>query len=338
MKRNISEATLVSTYRTSSQRRIADGRYIAPALFICSLIFWGAGALLGADSSVAYVPTWATGWLADGNLYLLRFVSLLFSLLASVLMASYVVLERRVAWQSCMMMLVASMAFNVQSDASAFFSMLLPVAVIGLLFRCDTLSEVVHTLYTLFLVATAFALFFPQMFMMLPLLLLYPAFSGKLSAKAFFAALLGIATPLWIAAALIYLFPSLSPLLDSPCEALAALWQVPRVALSPAKLLLFVAEFVVVLPAMIHFFVTASIGRTHLRRRMIFCIVFDVVLWLAGWLRPELLMFFFVWRLPIYSLLSAYFFSVLPPKMSNVYIISSLLLWLAAYIVGIWIG
>ena len=284
------------------------------------------------------MPTWATGWLADGSPYLLRFASLLFSLLASVLMASYAVLERRVAWQSCMMMLVASMAFNVQSDASAFFSMVLPVVVIGLLFRCDTLNDVVHTLYTLFLVATALALIFPQLLIMLPLLLLYPAFSGKLSAKAFLAALLGFATPLWIVVALVYLFPSLSPLIDSPREAVAALWQIPRVALSPAKMVLFVAEFVVALPAMIHFFVTASIGRTHLRRRMIFCIVLDVVLWLAGWLRPELLVFFFVWRLPIYSLLSAYFFSVLPPKMSNVYFISSLLLWLVADIVGIWIG
>ena len=178
---------MVSTYRTSSQRRIADGRYTAPALFICSLIFWGAGALFGADSSVAYMPTWATGWLADGNPYLLRFASLLFSLLASVLMASYAVLERRVAWQSCMMMLVASMAFNVQSDASAFFSMVLPVVVIGLLFRCDTLNDVVHTLYTLFLVATALALIFPQLLIMLPLLLLYPASGGKLSTRAFFA-------------------------------------------------------------------------------------------------------------------------------------------------------
>ena len=329
---------MVSTYRTSSQRRIADGRYTAPALFICSLIFWGAGALFDVGLSVAYVPTWATGWLADGSPYLLRFASLLFSLLASVLMASYAVLERRVAWQSCMMMLVASMAFNVQSDASAFFSMVLPVVVIGLLFRCDTLNDVVHTLYTLFLVATALALIFPQLLIMLPLLLLYPAFSGKLSAKAFLAALLGFATPLWIVVALVYLFPSLSPLIDSPREAVAALWQIPRVALSPAKMVLFVAEFVVALPAMIHFFVTASIGRTHLRRRMIFCIVLDVVLWLAGWLRPELLVFFFVWRLPIYSLLSAYFFSVLPPKMSNVYFISSLLLWLVADIVGIWIG
>ena len=284
------------------------------------------------------MPTWATGWLADGNPYLLRFASLLFSLLASVLMASYAVLERRVAWQSCMMMLVASMAFNVQSDASAFFSMVLPVVVIGLLFRCDTLNDVVHTLYTLFLVATALALIFPQLLIMLPLLLLYPAFSGKLSAKALLAALLGFATPLWIVAALVYLFPSLSPLLDSPREAVASLWQIPHVALSPAKMVLLVAEFVVALPAMIHFFVTASIGRTHLRRRMIFCIVLNVVLWLAGWLRPELLVFFFVWRLPIYSLLSAYFFSVIPPKMSNVYFISSLLLWLVADIVGIWIG
>ena len=284
------------------------------------------------------MPTWATGWLADGSPYLLRFASLLFSLLASVLMASYAVLERRVAWQSCMMMLVASMAFNVQSDASAFFSMVLPVVVIGLLFRCDTLNNVVHTLYTLFLVATALALIFPQLLIMLPLLLLYPAFSGKLSAKAFLAALLGFATPLWIVVALVYLLPSLSPLIDSPLEAVAALWQIPRVALSPAKMVLLVVEFVVALPAMMHFFVTVSIGRTHLRRRMIFCIVLNVVLWLAGWLRPELLVFFFVWRLPIYSLLSAYFFSVLPPKMSNVYFISSLLLWLVADIVGIWIG
>ena len=103
-------------------------------------------------------------------------------------------------------------------------------------------------------------------------------------------------------------------------------------------LLLLVAEFAVAFPAMIHFFVTGSIGRTHLRRRMIFCIVSNVVLWIAGWLCPELLKLFFVWRLPAYSLLSAYIFSALPIKLSNVYIILSLLLWAASIVVGIWIG
>ena len=329
---------MVSTYKTSTKKRIADGRYTAAALFICSLIFWGAGALFGTESSVAYVPTWAAGFLAGGNIYLLRFASLLFSLLAAMLMASYVILERRVSWQSCMLLFVAAMAFNVQADASAFFSMLLPVVVVGLLFRCDTSGDVVRTLFTLFSGTTAMALLFPQMLILLPLLLLYPAFSGKLSTRAFFAALLGIATPVWVVVALIYLFPSLAPLMDSPREALAALWLMPRVSLSPSMMLMLVAEFVVALPAMIHFFATASIGRAHLRRRMIFCIVLDVVLWLAGWLRPELLVLFFVWRLPIFSLLSAYFFSVLPSKISNVYIISSLFLWVASVVIEIWIG
>ena len=99
---------MVSTYRTSSQRRIADGRYTAAVLFICSLIFWGAGALFGADSSAVYVPAWASQWLSDGNSLLLRFAALLFALLAALLMASYVILERRVAWQSSMLAFVAA--------------------------------------------------------------------------------------------------------------------------------------------------------------------------------------------------------------------------------------
>ena len=328
---------MVSTYRTSSQRRIADGRYTAAVLFICSLIFWGAGALFGADSSAVYVPAWASQWLSDGNSLLLRFAAMLFALLAALLMASYVILERRVSWQSCMLAFVAAVVYNALPDASAFFSMLLPVALIGLLFRCDVSGDIVRNLYALFAVAASLALLFPQLLILLPLMLLYPASSGKLSTRAFLATLLGVATPLWVAAALIYLFPSLAPLLDSPKEAIAALWQMPSVALSPSMLLMLVAEFVVALPAMIHFFVTGSIGRTHLRRRMIFCIVLDVVLWLAGWLRPELLVLFFVWRLPVFSLLAAYFFSALPPKISNVYIISSLLLWVASTIVGVWI-
>jgi hypothetical protein len=100
-----------------------------------------------------------------------------------------------------------------------------------------------------------------------------------------------------------------------------------------------VVEFMVAIPAMVHFFVTASIGRTHLRRRMMFCIVTDVVLWLAGWLFPELLVLFFIWRLPVFSLLSAYLFSMLPPKTSNIYIVSSLLLWTTSMVIDfIWIG
>ncbi len=253
-------------------------------------------------------------------------------------MGSYVILERRVPWQPCMMMFVAAIVFNVYPDASAFFTILFPVIIMGLLFRCDTSTDITRKLYTLFAVTTAFALLFPQFFIFLPILFLYPALSGKLSARSFFAALLGIATPLWTAGALIYLFPSFSLLLDSLKEFFIASWQMPHVTLSPAMLLTLIAEIAVALPAMIHFFVTASIGRTHLRRRMIFCIILNVFLWLTGWLQPELLALFLVWRLPIYSLLSAYFFSTLSPKISNIYIISSLFLWSASIIIKTWIG
>lgn len=338
MKRNISVATLASTYRTSAQKRIADGRYTAAALFICSLIFWGAGALFDTTVEAKYLPTWVLQLFADCNVYLSRFVSLLFSLLTAFLMASYVILERRVSWQLSMLMFVTAAAFNVLPDASAFFTMLLPVVVMGLLFRCDASGNIVHELYALFAITASFALFFPQITILLPLLLLYPAMGGKLSPKAFFASLLGVATPLWVAVALIYLFPSLYSFADYLKVFFATLWQQPRVVLSPAMLLMFVAEFVVALPAMVHFFVTASIGRTYLRRRMIFCIVSNVVLWLAGWLLPEFLVLFFIWRLPVYSLLSAYVFSALPPKVSNVYIILSLLLWTISMVIGIWIG
>lgn len=278
------------------------------------------------------------GWLSDANVYLLRLASLFSVLPAAFLMSSYVILERRVAWQSPMMMFVAAVLFSVQHDASAFFSMLLLVIIIGLLFRSDASADVVGGLYMLFAVTTAFTLFFPQLIILLPLLLLYTALGGKLSTKPFFASLLGVATPLWVMAALIYLFPSLSPFVDSFYASFAALWQVPSVALSPAVILMLVAEVVVALPAMVHFFVTASIGRTHLRRRMIFCIVANVALWLAGWLSPRFLALFLVWRLPIYSLLSAYLFSALPAKMSNIYIILSLLLWTVSMVIGIWIG
>ena len=276
--------------------------------------------------------------MTDSNVYILRIAALLFSLPAAFLMNSYVILERRVAWQPCMMMLAAAVAFNVQSDISAFLSMLLPVILMGLLFRLDDTGNIVLKFYTLFAVAATFVFFFPQLLIFLPLLLLYPALSGKLSARSFFAALLGVITPLWIATALVYLFPSLALILESPMALSATLWQTSHIVLSPAMLMMLIAEFVVAFPAMIHFFVTASIGRTHLRRRMIFCIVSDIVLWLAGWLCPELLLLFFVWRLPIYSLLSAYIFSVLPPKTSNIYIILSLLLWLASMVVEAWIG
>ena len=152
---------MVSTYRTSSQKRIADGRYTAVVLFICSLIFWGAGALFGTDFEAKYVPTWASQWLSGSNDYLLRFVSLLSSLLAAFLTASYVILERRVSWQLSMLMLVSSVVVNVQPDASAFISMLLPVIVTGLLFRCDSSTDIRHELFALFAIFLQFSFFYP---------------------------------------------------------------------------------------------------------------------------------------------------------------------------------
>ena len=150
--------------------------------------------------------------------------------------------------------------------------------------------------------------------------------------------MLGVATPVWLVAALVYLFPQLQPMLDSSREQLVTLLQVPRVAVTPSMLLRQGAELAVTIPAIIHFCFTATVGRIYLRRRMIFGMALYAVLWLAGWLQPQLYSLYFIWRLPVMAMLAAYIFPALSPKTSNIYMLSTIILWAATAIVELWIG
>ena len=307
-------------------------------LLICSLIFWGAGALLGVGLPGSRASEWMGDRLMAIDTLLLRGASLLLFVVAASLAGSFMVPERRMTWQSMMMMWYAATTFGIQLDVPAALTLLLFVVVIGLLYRCDEVVDARHLLYSIFAIVTTIALFFPQFIILLPLLLLYPATSSKLTIKSFFATLLGVVTPVWLVAALVYLFPQLQPLLDRSKEQFATLLQAPRVVVTPSMLLRQGVELAVTVPAIIHFCFTATVGRIYLRRRMIFGMALYAVLWLAGWLQPQLYSLYFIWRLPVMAMLAAYIFPALPPKTSNIYMLSTIILWAATAIVELWIG
>ena len=327
------------TYNIQRQRRIVDGRYTAVTLLICSLLLWGAGALFyTASSGGSYSPEWAQGWLSAPDELLMGIIALLFYALSAFLLASYRVLEHRASWQPFGMLFLVAANFSIQADVMAALTQLIMVIALGLSLRIDLAKDERGILFGQFAFVTSFSVLFPQFLLLLPLLLIYPAQYGKLSMKSFFSALLGVAAPVWVGAALLYLFPELLPLLDTMKHWLMDVLQTPSVVVTPSMLLRLCAEPAVALPAIVHFLFTATIGRTHLRRRMAFFVTVYVALWLAGWLRPELFTIYFVWRLPIISLLAAYIYPALPAKTSNIYIIATMLLWVASAMVELWIG
>ena len=327
------------TYNIQRQRRIVDGRYTAVTLLICSLLLWGAGALFyTASSGGSYSPEWAQGWLSAPDELLMGIIALLFYALSAFLLASYRVLEHRASWQPFMMLYLVAANFSIQADVMAALTQLLMVVALGLSLRIDHAADERGAIFSQFAFVTASSVLFPQFLLLLPLLFIYPAQCGRLSLKSFFAALLGIAMPVWIGAALLYIFPALHPMLDTLKLWLNDLLQTPSVVVTPSMLLRLCAEPLVTLPAIVHFLFTATVGRTHLRRRVAFFITVYVVLWLAGWLRPELFTLYFVWRLPIISLLAAYIFPALPAKTSNIYFIAAVLVWAASATLELWIA
>ena len=257
---------------------------------------------------------------------------------AAFLMSSYMILDRRISWQPSIMLWFTAVCFNMQPDVMSAFTMLAFTLAIGLVFRCDTVPDARRQLFSLFAAATTFAVFFPQFVIVLPMLLIYPAMSGKLGGQSFMAALLGVATPVWLFGGLIYLFPGLLTLLEGHKEHIEGLLHISKVELTLPVLTMLAAELVIMVPAIARFALSASSEKVRLRRRMLFCIMLDIVLWAAGWWRAELFSLFFIWRLPLLSLLAAYIFPVLPQKTSNIYLLSTLLLWLSAAIIELWIG
>ena len=204
---------------------------------------------------------WMGGLLASLDTLLLRGASLLLFVVAASLAGSFMVPERRMTWQSTLMLWIATTTFGIQADVPAAFTLLLFVVVVGLLYYSDAVADARRMLYGIFALVTTIALFFPQFITLLPLLLLYPATSSKLTIKSFFATLLGVVTPVWLVAALVYLFPQLQPLLDSSKEQFATLLQAPRVVVTPSMLLRQGVELAVTVPAIIHFCFTVVAGR-----------------------------------------------------------------------------
>ncbi|MBR5276978.1 MAG: hypothetical protein IKU35_07575 [Bacteroidaceae bacterium] len=324
-------------YNSYNQRSIANGKHTITALFICSLLLWGAGALFNVGVARFDMPWWAEEWNLTGTL-LMRPIAFLLYAATAFLMSSYVILERRISWQPGMMMWITATCFAIQGNIPSAITLLLFTAITGMVLGFDNVADTRKYLYTLLAATTTVALFFPQFTLLIPMAFIYPAIGGRLSGKGFLAALLGVATPLWILFGLTYLFPQLLTLFASFKASVVGLLQVSKVVLTPSMLIMICAELIIAVPAILHFFFTASIGRTHLRRRMLYCIVLDMVLWIAGWWQPQLFNLFFIWRLPLVSLLAAYIFPILPKKTSNIYMVSALLLWLASAIAGIWIG
>lgn len=306
-------------------------------LFICSLLLWGAGALFDIGTVHSESPQWAEAWLIAGEM-LLRPAALVIYGVAAFLMSSYLIVERRVAWQPCIMLWFTAVCFNIQPDILSAFTMFAFTASIGLAFRCDEMTDARKQLFGLYVAATTFTILFPQFVIILPALIIYPAMSGKLNSQSFLAALLGVATPAWLIGGCIYLFPELLALLEAHKEHIAGLLQTSAVELTLPMLVRIAAELVIMVPAIAHFAMTTTIGRVHLRRRMLFCIILDVLLWVAGWWCPGMFNLFFIWRLPLLSLLAAYIFPVLPQKTSNIYMLSVLFLWLSTAVIGLWIG
>ena len=309
------------------------------ALLICSLLLWGAGALFYTTSSDGlYSPEWTQGWLSAVDSLLMCVVAFLLYALTAILLSHYLLFERRASWQPFMMLYLVAANFSIQADVMAAFTLLLMVVALGLSLRIDHTNDGRGAIFSQFAFVATSSVLFPQFLLLLPMLLIYPAQCGRLSFKSFFAALLGVALPVWVGAALLYLFPSLHSMLDTLKLWLDSLLQTPNVVVTPSMLLRLCAEPLITLPAIVHFMFTATVGRTHLRRRVAFFISVYVVLWLAGWLQPELFTLYFVWRLPIISLLAAYIFPALPAKTSNVYLIATMLLWAASATVELWIG
>lgn len=338
MRKNISVATLASTYNISHKRAIADGRYTAATLLICSLIFWGAGAFFGIGVASVHASEWVDSQIDTVNTMLLRVAALVLYLFSAMLSGSYMVPEHRATWQPVVMLWVISTTFGIQCDAVAAFTLLLFVVAVWLLYRIDEVADVRHQLYTVFAIVATYTLLFPQFLLLLPFLFIYPTMCSKLNIRTFSAALLGMVTPLWVVGALLYLFPQLQPLFDGFKEHLSSFLQAPRVVVTPSMIVRLCAETAITIPAMVHFAVTATVGRIYLRRRMIFGMLLYVVLWLAGWLQPQLYTLLFIWRLPMIAMLAAYIFPALPVKTSNIYMLSTLLLWAVSAIIELWIG
>ena len=320
------------TYRNSLQGRFVATGYPAAGMAFVSIILWAAAALFAIDG---YNPL--PGILPLG-FWSSRLLSLVLYVLAALLLGQLYVLERRAQWLPSLFMWFTAVFMFVQPCYTVALSVLLLLLSVAQLLSCVADKGQERAVFGAFAMLSFSSLLCVQSVLLLPMFFAYMFISRVTGWRNFMAALLGVATPWWLLLGTVYMFPSLSVMLQPLSSSGEALVSFTGFSCPPVFYAWVAVEFVVWAVATYIFASSFYPAKTLLRRRFLFFILLNVYLMLLTFAVPHNFLLFLVWRMPGLAIMASYIFAMKVTKLSNIFFISLNAVWLLIAFVCLWIG
>ncbi len=316
------------TYSRSLQGRFASWKYTPLLLVLLAALLWGAALfLMPAPSHVL--------WISIGG-FLPVVLPVLCYIAVALLLARLHLSERRVYWMAPLYLLLTAITVTCHYNATVAASTLLFMLLMSSLLSCQPGENARGALFSAFALLCLFSFLQPQFLFLLPLFVVYMLVVNLTGAREWLSALLGLLMPFWFLFGLQYVWPSLAGYLPTLKE-LAAQLSFPSLAgITPVRVLSSVAELGIMLPAIVLFAGSSVPGKPYLRKRLLFVMLANSLLFVLSWMSGPGYGMLFAWRVPGIALLASYLFTLKITRLSNIYFIVAILFWLAIAILDIW--
>lgn len=281
----------------------------------------------GADnvSALHFLPRW-----------LLGIISFVVYIAAAFITNSFVVIEGRAPWIGGVLMWLTAVSYFVQEDVSLPLSLLALTVILSVLLSCFRRPNVQLWVYSAFALLSLLTLFVPCGVYMLPLALVYMAMTSVLSARNILSVILGVSTPVWIFYCLSFVADSANMFLGASMQNVADAVGFSALSLTPYRLLILATEAVIMFPCAVTLARSASPAKPLMRKMLTFFIMTAIYLWALSFVRGDDFSLLYVWRLPSFSIMMAYLFTLKINRFTNIYFIVVNILYLAIAAFGIW--
>ena len=321
------------TYNSGStlQKRFVTGRFTLAVLLSGALLLWVVCALSGVSNGAD-----------DVNVLLLLPRWLRCALSFAVYMAvayianSFVLIEGRAPWLGGVLMWLTGLCFFVQESLFLPLSLLALTVVLSVLLSCFRRPDVQLWVYSAFAMLSSLVFFVPAAVYIFPLALVYMATTSVLGIRNILSALLGLFTPVWILYCLSFVSGGVGAFYGASLQNIADAVQLSLLQPTPYRVMLLVAEAVVMLPCAVVFARSGSPAKPLMRKMLTFFIMAGIFLWALSFVRGNDFSLLFTWRLPSLSIMMTYLFTLKMNRFTNIYFILVNILYIAVAAVGIW--
>ena len=319
------------TYSKSLQGRFVSSRSVPRILLGVSVLMWLVEFFFDRPINEIHIFGLQIGNVVSRSITFACFA------LATALMSSWYVFDRRIRWYLALFFCLPSVSFFVHG--SLFFSFALNLFII-LLYRIFNCKQGEDNRYNLFSALTLFGvstMLFPQFIMLLLPIVLYLWASALVGWRELLSVLLGLLTPFWFLFGIDYIFPNL--LIADRLDIFPIAYITSARLLQPSfhDVFVIVTELLVLIPFVLLFFNSATPGKLLLRKRLTFFALLGFYLILLSVIYSNDFIFYYILSLPVMAVMLTYIFSLNITKFSRYYFIFINIIWLSMGACSLWL-